>query len=294
MVLWFAFYVFGLKGGASCYSGPRIRRGDPEYHQAMGFRSRRNWPVRVCGASSASQTIVSAPSSTERGAASPPISVRTQPGETEFTAKRGRAAAKCWVRAFSAGLGHTVSRSPVLQPVGQLAPLRLETLTTRGASLFSSSAWNACVTRSGPTVLVGKRVQRDFAIQSEHGLSIVKENGRVIHQHVEAIRFRGDRAGRGGDAGRIAGVEQNELRASNLGSGPLARFLTPSGKKNARAAGGQLPGRLQADPFGGARHENCRVRSHEASALPRGSAAWRAQFFRDDHHEQLLRLAEAT
>jgi hypothetical protein len=45
---------------------------------------------------------VSAPSSTERLAFSPPISVRTQPGHTEFTAHFGNAAASCTVTPFSA------------------------------------------------------------------------------------------------------------------------------------------------------------------------------------------------
>ena len=43
-------------------------------------------PVNSGGASVASHTAVSAPSSTDRGAVGPPISVRTQPGHMEFTA----------------------------------------------------------------------------------------------------------------------------------------------------------------------------------------------------------------
>jgi len=63
---------------------------------------RKNLPVRFCGASVASQTIVFAPSSTERVAFRPPRSVRTQPGQTEFTAAFGNAAASCDVTPLSA------------------------------------------------------------------------------------------------------------------------------------------------------------------------------------------------
>ncbi len=52
----------------------------------MGLRSRMNRPVMDCGASVASHMIVSAPSSMERGASRPPMSVLTQPGQTELTA----------------------------------------------------------------------------------------------------------------------------------------------------------------------------------------------------------------
>src|SRR6184192_2304294 len=71
-------------------------------HHGISLRSRRNLPVRACGASLASHTIVSAPSSTERFAFSPPMSVRTQPGHTEFTANFGNAAASCTVTPFNA------------------------------------------------------------------------------------------------------------------------------------------------------------------------------------------------
>jgi len=43
-----------------------------------------------------------APSPTERVALAPPISVRTQPGQTELTAKLGKAAANCEVTPFNA------------------------------------------------------------------------------------------------------------------------------------------------------------------------------------------------
>ena len=49
-------------------------------HHPMTLRSRKNFPLNVCGASVASHTAVSAPSSTDRAALAPPISVRTHPG----------------------------------------------------------------------------------------------------------------------------------------------------------------------------------------------------------------------
>ena len=55
-------------------------------HHPMTLRSLRNFPLKVCGASVASQTAVSAPSSTDRVAFAPPISVRTHPGHITLTA----------------------------------------------------------------------------------------------------------------------------------------------------------------------------------------------------------------
>jgi hypothetical protein len=49
-------------------------------HHPITLRSRRKCPLRVDGASVASHTAVSAPSSTDREALAPPISVRTHPG----------------------------------------------------------------------------------------------------------------------------------------------------------------------------------------------------------------------
>ena len=63
-----------------------------------------NVPVRQFGAWVASQTIELAPSWTDRSAFSPPMSVRTQPGDTAFTEMFLSArAADCWrVRALRA------------------------------------------------------------------------------------------------------------------------------------------------------------------------------------------------
>src|SRR5437660_11450594 len=72
------------------------------FYQGISFRSRKNFPVSFCGASLASHTIVSAPSSTDRVAPCPPISVRTQPGQTEFIANFGSAVANCDVTPLSA------------------------------------------------------------------------------------------------------------------------------------------------------------------------------------------------
>src|SRR6266513_5850012 len=73
-------------------------------HHGMTLRSRQNLPVSVCGASVASQTIPEAPSATERVAFDPPMSVRTQPGQTELMANFGKAAASWEVTPFNAVL----------------------------------------------------------------------------------------------------------------------------------------------------------------------------------------------
>ena len=54
-------------------------------YQGIGLRSRKNPPVGPPSGRSASQTGVSAPSSTDFAAFFPPMSVRTHPGWTEFT-----------------------------------------------------------------------------------------------------------------------------------------------------------------------------------------------------------------
>ena len=54
-------------------------------HHSSFRRSAKNPAVGPFGASVASQMMVSAPSSTERGAPGPPMSVRTQPGQALFT-----------------------------------------------------------------------------------------------------------------------------------------------------------------------------------------------------------------
>src|SRR4051794_32363174 len=60
--------------------------GLPADYQAISRRLRKNFPVTSWGASSANQTAVSAPSSTESVAFGPPMSVRTHPGHMELTA----------------------------------------------------------------------------------------------------------------------------------------------------------------------------------------------------------------
>src|SRR4029077_9341059 len=73
------------------------RNADGWCYQGMTFRSLKNLAVAECGASDANHTIPAAPSRTERVAFEPPMSVRTQPGHTEFTANFGNAAASCTV-----------------------------------------------------------------------------------------------------------------------------------------------------------------------------------------------------
>ena len=55
------------------------------YHP-MDLRSRKNFPLSFGDASVANHIAVSAPSSTDREALAPPMSVRTQPGHIEYTA----------------------------------------------------------------------------------------------------------------------------------------------------------------------------------------------------------------
>ena len=75
----------------------------PRY-QGIGSRSRKKPPLGPSSGRVASQTAVSAPSSTERGALSPPIRVLTQPGQRELTRipEPASSAASTRVRALSA------------------------------------------------------------------------------------------------------------------------------------------------------------------------------------------------
>jgi hypothetical protein len=54
-------------------------------HQRSGLPSRKKPPVGPPFGSVAAQTTLAAPSFTLRGALAPPMSVATQPGQTEFT-----------------------------------------------------------------------------------------------------------------------------------------------------------------------------------------------------------------
>jgi hypothetical protein len=61
-------------------------------------------PVGPSAARRQAQSTEAAPCSTERGAPGPPMSVRTQPGQTAFTRAAGSSRAHSRVRAFSAAL----------------------------------------------------------------------------------------------------------------------------------------------------------------------------------------------
>src|SRR5215471_21368608 len=122
-------------------------------HQGISLRSRRNLAVRSCGASLASHTMVSAPSSTERLAFWPPISVRTQPGHTEFTANFGNAAASCTVTPLSAVFEMQYTGAQPSAPSVNCPP-PLETFTMRATALFFRNGTNACDTSSAPTAFV--------------------------------------------------------------------------------------------------------------------------------------------
>ena len=63
----------------------RPRSALPHGYQGIGSRFRKKPPVGPSSGRVASQTAVSAPSSTERGALLPPMSVRTHPGHIELT-----------------------------------------------------------------------------------------------------------------------------------------------------------------------------------------------------------------
>src|ERR1043166_10277596 len=108
-------------------------------HHGISFRSRKNLPVSSRGAAVASHTIVSAPSATERGAFGPPMSVRTQPGQTEFTPMPLlRNAAASWrVTALSAVFEMLYAGAYVSMSLNWPAPL--DTLMIRPARLFASS-----------------------------------------------------------------------------------------------------------------------------------------------------------
>src|SRR6266487_5865044 len=134
----------------------RLRR-DKQFrgwcYQGITFRSLKNLPVIDCGASDANHTTPEAPSATERVAFEPPISVRTQPGHTEFTANFGNAAASCTVTPLSAVFEMQYAGAQPSAPSVNWPP-PLETFTMRGASLFFRNGTNARDTSSAPSVFV--------------------------------------------------------------------------------------------------------------------------------------------
>src|SRR5437868_13171558 len=111
----------------------------------MTLRSLQNFPVSFCGASAASHTIPAAPSATERVALAPPMSVRTQPGHTEFTAKFGNAAANCEVTPFSAVFEMQYAGAHPSAPSANCPP-PLDTFTIRGEALFFRRGTKVCDT----------------------------------------------------------------------------------------------------------------------------------------------------
>src|SRR4029453_5514634 len=108
----------------------------------MTLRSRQNLPVSSCGAATASQTMPVAPSPTERVALAPPMSVWTQPGQTELTANFGKAVASCVVTPFNAVFEIQKEGAQPAAPSANWPP-PLETFTMRGASLFFRNGTNA-------------------------------------------------------------------------------------------------------------------------------------------------------
>src|SRR5205807_4214056 len=101
--------------------------------------SRKKPPVGPLSRSVAATIMLAAPSATLRGAPGPPISVATQPGQTEFTrmcALRS-SAARVRVIAFSAAFVTWYAGGPA--PMLASDPDSEDTLTIRAARLFRSS-----------------------------------------------------------------------------------------------------------------------------------------------------------
>src|SRR5512146_125908 len=131
-----------------------------DYH-GNGLPSRKNPPVGPLSGSVAAQIMLAAPSATLRGAPAPPISVATQPGQTEFTRMRAlrSSAARVRVIAFSAAFVTWYAGGPA--PMLASDPDSDETLTMRAERLFLSSGRNAWQTRQGPirfVVIVSRTV----------------------------------------------------------------------------------------------------------------------------------------
>ena len=100
------------------------------FHQSVAFRSRKNPPLGPFSGKVASQIAVSAPSSGERLAASPPMRVRTQPGHMLLALTFcGRFLERESVRAFNAALLTEYAAGPVRPSANEPQPE--ETFTMR-------------------------------------------------------------------------------------------------------------------------------------------------------------------
>src|SRR5438046_7816107 len=139
-------------------------------HQGITLRSLQNLLVSFCGASEANHTTPARPSPTERVAFEPPISVRTQPGHTEFTANFGNAAASWTVTPLSAVFEMQYAGAQPSAPSANWPP-PLETFTMRGASLFFRNGTNACDTSNGPSVFVRNVVSNVSGVAVSTSLS---------------------------------------------------------------------------------------------------------------------------
>src|SRR5947207_3794841 len=80
----------GVIGRQRCTDHLPIKSAKTEFHHhhASGSPSREKPPVGPSSGSKAAHMTLVAPSSTVRGASGPPISVATQPGQTELTRMR--------------------------------------------------------------------------------------------------------------------------------------------------------------------------------------------------------------
>jgi mannosyltransferase len=94
------------RSGMSTLAGMLLSAPRPRSHHGNGRPSRKNPPVGPSSGRSTAQSTLAAPSATERGAAGPPMSVRTHPGQVALTRipVPRRSAARTRVIAFSAAL----------------------------------------------------------------------------------------------------------------------------------------------------------------------------------------------
>src|SRR5215212_4407800 len=106
-----------------------------DLHQASGWLSRKNPPVGPSSGSVTAHMTLAAPSSTVRGASGPPISVATQPGQTELTRIREarNSSASMRVSAFRATFETLYAGVP--PPITVNEPLSLDTFTIRACLL---------------------------------------------------------------------------------------------------------------------------------------------------------------
>src|SRR5689334_19880198 len=118
-------------------------------HHAMVLPSRKKPPCGPSAPKVAAQTMPLAPTSTERLAPAPPISVLTQPGQTELTCTRALCRAKMRVSALSAALDTRYAELGQPCAVWLPAATPLSNSPTNATSPSTSSAGSKKRARSG-------------------------------------------------------------------------------------------------------------------------------------------------